>query len=64
MTVRAAAITTIHPPSDPERFDRWVAGCLASARHSPGYVIGRKSVQGRTQLDGHRPADGLGARRL
>ena len=30
MTVRATAITTIHPPSDPQRFGRWAAGCLAS----------------------------------
>ncbi len=51
MTVGATAITIFHPPSEPERFGRWVAGYLSSARHSPGYVIGRESVQGSRQLD-------------
>lgn len=51
MTVGASAITIFHPPSDPERFGRWVAGYLASARHSFGYVSARQSVQGSGQLD-------------
>jgi uncharacterized protein len=45
MTVVATAITIFHPPADPERFARWAAAYLASARHSPGYVGARQSVQ-------------------
>jgi antibiotic biosynthesis monooxygenase (ABM) superfamily enzyme len=51
MTVGATAITILHPPSDPERFGRWVAEYLASARHTSGYVSARESVQGSRQLD-------------
>jgi uncharacterized protein len=51
MTVGATAITIFHPPADPERFSRWVAGYLAAARHSHGYVSARQSVQGSRQLD-------------
>jgi uncharacterized protein len=51
MTVAASAITFFHPPSDPERFGRWVAGYQACARHSFGHVSARKSVQGSSQLD-------------
>ena len=51
MTVGAAAITIFHPPSDPQRFDRWVTGYLASARHCFGHVSARQSVQGNGQLD-------------
>ena len=51
MRVGASAITIFHPPSDPERFGRWVAGYFASAGLSPGYVIARESVQASRQLD-------------
>lgn len=51
MTVGATVITFFHPPSDPARFGRWVAGYLASARHTSGYVSARQSVQGGEQLD-------------
>jgi uncharacterized protein len=51
MTVGATAITIFHPPAEPERFSRWVAGYLATARHSDGYVSARQSVQGSRQLD-------------
>jgi antibiotic biosynthesis monooxygenase (ABM) superfamily enzyme len=51
MTVGATAITIFHPPSDPQRFGRWVAGYLASARHFNGHVSARQSVQGGAQLD-------------
>jgi antibiotic biosynthesis monooxygenase (ABM) superfamily enzyme len=51
MTVGATAITFFHPPSDPAGFGRWVGGYLASARHTPGYVSARQSVQGGGQLD-------------
>ena len=51
MTVGATAITFFHPPPDPARFGRWVAGYLASARHTSGYVSARESVQGGGQLD-------------
>jgi uncharacterized protein len=51
MTVGATAITIFHPPADPERFSRWVAGYLAAGRHSHGYVSARQSVQGSGQLD-------------
>jgi antibiotic biosynthesis monooxygenase (ABM) superfamily enzyme len=51
MTVGAAAITIFHRPSDPERFGRWAAGYLASARHTSGYVNARDSVQGSRPLD-------------
>ncbi|WP_156661602.1 antibiotic biosynthesis monooxygenase [Mycobacterium sp. 852002-51163_SCH5372311] len=51
MTVGATAITIFHPPSDPQRFDRWVTGYLASARHCIGHVSARRSVQGSGQLD-------------
>lgn len=51
MTVGATAITLFHPPSDPERFGRWAAGYLAAARHTPGHVSARQSVQISSQLD-------------
>jgi uncharacterized protein len=51
MTVGACAIRTFYPPSDPERFGRWVAGDQACARHSLGYVSARQSVQGSGDLD-------------
>lgn len=51
MTVGATAITLFHPPSDPERFGRWAATYIASARHTSGYVSARESVQGSQQLD-------------
>jgi len=51
MTVGATAITIFHPPSDPQQFDRWVTGYLASARHCVGHVSARRSVQGNGQLD-------------
>jgi uncharacterized protein len=51
MTVGATVITIFHPPADPERFGRWVAGYLASARHTPGYVSACESVQGSRRLD-------------
>jgi uncharacterized protein len=51
MTVGATAITIFHPPSEPQRFARWVAGYLASARHSAGYVTARESVQSDGRLD-------------
>jgi uncharacterized protein len=51
MTVGATAITIFHPPSDPQRFGRWVAGYLASARHFSGHVSARQSVQGGEHLD-------------
>src|ERR1700744_3054273 len=47
----ATAITVFHPPSDPERFGRWVKTYLASARHSSGYVGERESVQANRGLD-------------
>src|SRR5262249_12462671 len=50
-TVGACVITTFHPPSDPERLGRWVAGYQACARHCLGYVSARQSVQGNGQLD-------------
>jgi hypothetical protein len=51
MTVGATTITIFHPPSDPQRFGRWVAGYLASARHCNGHVSARQSVQDSGQLD-------------
>jgi antibiotic biosynthesis monooxygenase (ABM) superfamily enzyme len=51
MTLGACAITTFHPTTDPERFGRWLAGYLASARHSLGYVSARESVQEGRRLD-------------
>src|SRR5271163_1661017 len=51
MTAVASAITTFHPPSDPDRFGQWVARCLASARQSVGNVSTRESVQGSAELD-------------
>jgi uncharacterized protein len=51
MTAGASAITLFHPPSDPARFGQWVASYLASARHSPGHVRVRESVQGGRPLD-------------
>jgi uncharacterized protein len=51
MTAGACAITLFHPPSDPARFGQWVASYLASARHSPGHVRVRESVQGSRPLD-------------
>lgn len=51
MTAGARAITLFHPPSDPARFGQWVVGYLASARHSPGHVSARESVQGNRPLD-------------
>jgi uncharacterized protein len=51
MTVGATAITIFHPPSDPERFGRWVAGYLASARHFSGHVSARQSVHRGGHLD-------------
>jgi len=51
MTVGATAITLFHPPSDPQRFGRWAASYIASARHTSGYVSERESVQGGRQLD-------------
>lgn len=51
MTVGATAITFFHPPPDPERFGRWVARYLASARRSPGYASDRESVHANRQLD-------------
>jgi hypothetical protein len=51
MSAGAAPITVSHPPSDPERFGRWVAGYQACARHSFAYVSARESVQGSGQLD-------------
>lgn len=47
----ACAITLFHPPSDFGRFGHWVASYLASARHSPGHVGARESVQGNRPLD-------------
>jgi antibiotic biosynthesis monooxygenase (ABM) superfamily enzyme len=47
----ACAITLFHPPSDSGRFGHWVASYLASARHSPGHVGARESVQGNRPLD-------------
>ncbi|OBA62691.1 hypothetical protein A5647_07045 [Mycobacterium sp. 1100029.7] len=44
-------MTLFHPPSDPARFRHWVASYLASARHSPGHVSARESVQGNKPLD-------------
>jgi antibiotic biosynthesis monooxygenase (ABM) superfamily enzyme len=49
MTVGASAITIFHSPSDPERFGHWVAGLLAAASNTRGYVSARRSVQ----RDGH-----------
>jgi hypothetical protein len=49
MTVGASAITIFHPPSDPERFGHRVAGLLAAASNTRGYVSARRSVQ----RDGH-----------
>ncbi len=51
MTAVATAITTFHPPSDPDRFGQWVARYLAAARQSVGHVSARESVQGSAQLD-------------
>lgn len=51
MSAGAAAITIFHPPSNPERFSRWVAEYQACACHSLGYVSARESVQGSGQLD-------------
>jgi antibiotic biosynthesis monooxygenase (ABM) superfamily enzyme len=51
MSPGASAITIFHPPSNPERFSRWVAGYQACARHSSEYVTARQSVQGSGQLD-------------
>jgi uncharacterized protein len=51
MTAGASAITLFHPPADPARFDQWVVSYLASARHSPGHVSARESVQGSRPLD-------------
>ncbi len=51
MTVGASAITFFHPPPDPARFGQWMAGYLASARHTSGYVSARESVQAEGQLD-------------
>ncbi|MCV7429905.1 antibiotic biosynthesis monooxygenase [Mycobacterium montefiorense] len=51
MTADACAITLFHPPSDPARFGQWVVSYLASARHSPGHVGARESVQGSRPLD-------------
>jgi len=64
MTVGATAITIFHPPADPEGFGRWVAGYLASARHTSGYVSARKSVQGGRQLDWAVEVSFEGAERL
>lgn len=50
MSAGASAITLFHPPSNPERFSRWVAAYEACARHSLGYVGARESVQG-SRLD-------------
>ncbi|OBA82916.1 hypothetical protein A9W99_10095 [Mycobacterium sp. 1164966.3] len=44
-------MTLFHPPSDPQLFDRWVTGYLASARHCVGHVSARQSVQNGGQLD-------------
>jgi uncharacterized protein len=51
MSAVASAITTFHPPSDPDRFGQWVARYLASARRSVGHVSARESVQGSAELD-------------
>jgi antibiotic biosynthesis monooxygenase (ABM) superfamily enzyme len=51
MTAGACAITLFHPPADPARFDQWVVSYFASARHSPGHVSARASVQGKSPLD-------------
>ena len=51
MSAGASAITIFHPPSNPERFSRWVAAYEACARHSLGYVSARESVQGTGRLD-------------
>lgn len=51
MTVGAKAITLFHPASDPQRFGQWAATYIASARHTPGYVRARESVQGSRQLE-------------
>src|ERR1700737_4143244 len=46
MTVGASAITTFHPPAEPERFDAWIVEYIAVARQASGYVDARQSVQG------------------
>jgi antibiotic biosynthesis monooxygenase (ABM) superfamily enzyme len=50
MTVGATAITTFHPPSEPERFSGWVDEYLAVARRASGYVNARQSVQSDLQF--------------
>jgi uncharacterized protein len=50
MTVGATAITTFHPPSEPERFGGWVDEYLAVARQASGYVNARQSVQSGLQF--------------
>jgi antibiotic biosynthesis monooxygenase (ABM) superfamily enzyme len=50
MTVGATAITTFHPPSEPERFGSWVAEYIAVARQASGYVSARQSVQSDRQF--------------
>lgn len=47
----ATAITIFHPPSDTERFGRWVKKYLDSARHTFGYVSERESVRASADLD-------------
>lgn len=44
MTVGATAITIFHAPADPERFGRWVADYVATARAAAGFVQARQSV--------------------
>lgn len=51
MTVAATGITIFHPPTDPDRFDRWLDGYLESARRSGGFVSARRSVPRGGQLD-------------
>ncbi|MDT5140459.1 MAG: uncharacterized protein QOD58_4721 [Mycobacterium sp.] len=50
MTVGATAITTFHTPSEPERFDGWIAEYIAVARQASGYVDARQSVQSDRQF--------------
>jgi antibiotic biosynthesis monooxygenase (ABM) superfamily enzyme len=50
MTVGATAITTFHRPSEPERFDDWVAEYIAVARQGAGYVNARQSVHSESQF--------------